>query len=379
MRKTKTLRTNWLIAAAAATLGVAPVIAAPPDANNNTNTGQGVAGNSNLNNGAPNATGNTPTNPGVTDANTNANGNNNTNTGQGVAGNSDPNNAANTPSTPGMANTNVSTNGNTNMDNGIPRSEQSLTFALPAGIRQTDVTSASGIKSGLVKMTDSAVTKGSFNNFLAELSVQDREKAREYKNPDQSRLDSSIQRIQSAWQAKYNRSIDISDKNLVFNDRFTIIQGKVEDPNLALANWPVAACSRAQQSSDISVNSNVSSVNGNTATPYTGSTDQQKEIDDAKLTKGRDVALVRIPAGDGLPEMTVSMIFHYPLFWRVDAPKDRTGEQIYNDLASQLDWIAGHTEQWPSNVDDAYRMVARHAAAALYGVGPTSASADIGH
>jgi hypothetical protein len=347
MRKTKTWRTNWLIAAAAATFGVVPVIAAPPDANNNSNTGQGVAGNSNLINGAPNAT-------------------------------ASPS-ATNPPVTPPVSDMNTSTNGNINIDNGIPRSDKAYNLALPAGFQQTEVTSASGIKSGLVKMADLAVTKGDFSSFLADLSVQDRQKAGGF-NPDQSRLDSSIDRIQQAWKAKYNQSMDISDTNLVFNDQFTIIQGKVDDAGLAMANWPIAACNREQRASDISVNGNVSSVNGNNAAPYASSTDQQKAIDDdMKLTKGRDVALVRFPAGDGLPEMTVSMTFHNPLSWRVDVPRDRTCEQIYNDLGTQLDWMASHTEQWPASVDDAYRMVARHAAAALYGVGPTSATADIGH
>jgi hypothetical protein len=275
-------------------------------------------------------------------------------------------------------NNNVSTNGNTNVDNGIPRSDKTYNLALPAGFQQTEVTSASAIKSGLVKMTDRAVARGDFSSFLADLSMQGRQKTGEF-NPDQSRLDSSIDRIQQSWKARYNQTMDISDTNLVFNGQFTIIQGKVDDASVAMANWP-AACNREQRAADISVSGNVSSVNGNNAAPYASATDQQKAIDDdMKLTKGRDVALVRFPAGDGLPEMTVSMNSRSPLSWRVDVPRDRTSEQIYNDLGTQLDWMASHTDQWPASADDAYRMVARHAAAAIYGVGPTSASADIGH
>jgi hypothetical protein len=224
---------------------------------------------------------------------------------------------------------------------------------LPDGFTQTDLTDASGIKTGLVKLTERAVTKGDFNSLLAELALQDRERAREFKNPDQAKLDNEIDRIQAAWKSKYNEEFSINDKNLIFDDSYQIIQGKVSDPNTAINNWPVNA-------------GQPQAVGAADRNPTGG--DVQRQITDAKLTKGRDVAVVRFPAVAGTREMTVSMIFHYPLFWRLDVPNDRTGEVIYNDLLGHLKYLADHSAQWPDDKLVAYRVVAHHAAAALYGL-----------
>jgi len=204
-----------------------------------------------------------------------------------------------------------------------------------------------------MKITERAVTKGDFNALLGELSRQDRERAREYKDVDQAKLDGVIDRIQTAWKNKYNQDFEVSDKNLIFNDQFAIMQGQVDNPSVAIDYWPVPAMA----------NQAAAAADRNPTL-----TDEQKQISEAKLTKGRDVAIVRFPAGQGMPEMNVSMIFHYVDFWRVDVPNDRSGEQLYNDLLTHLNYMADHQDQWPSDVNDGYRMVARHAAAALYGV-----------
>jgi len=57
-----------------------------------------------------------------------------------------------------------------------------------------------------------------------------------------------------------------------------------------------------------------------------------------------------------------------PMFYRVDIPNDRTGEQIYNDTLTQLTYIGDHSNEWPADVNDGYRMLAQHAVAAVYGV-----------
>jgi hypothetical protein len=236
-----------------------------------------------------------------------------------------------------------------------PAAEVAAPLTLPAGFTQKNVDAQSGVKSGLVKLTERAVTKGGFNGFLAELSSQDKSRAREFKGADQSKLDDVIGQIQSAWKAKYGHDFSIDDKNLIFNDTYSIVQGQVSDPEVAINNWPVATQSgQAVTAGDRS--------NANT---------QKKEVNDSKLTKGTDVAIIRLPGDEACPEIDVSML-HQMLFWRVDVPNDRSGEQIYTDLLSRLNWIQDHQDKWPSDVNDAYRLVARNVAAAVYGI-PTNA------
>ena len=231
-------------------------------------------------------------------------------------------------------------------------------MALPAGFEITGENADSGVKSALVKLTERSVAKGDFHSFLRELTKQDKERAREYKGADQAKLDAIVEQIQKQWKAKYNEDFSISDKNLVFDQRFAIVPGKVTDPAVALNNWPVPA---------------VMTENAVTAGSHSDAKTEKKEEKAADLTMGREVALVRFPASHALPEMNVSMIRYMLGFWHIDVPNDRSGEEIYNDLTTHFTYIRDHEAQWPSTVGDGYRMMAHHAVAALYGV-PTSES-----
>lgn len=225
-------------------------------------------------------------------------------------------------------------------------------LALPPGFVAKNINAESGVKTGLVKLTERAVTKNDFNSFLAELAKQDKERAREFKGADQDRLNGIIDQIQKQWKAKYGQDFAISDKNLVFDRQFAIVQGEVSDPAVAINNWPVAPVAGEAV----------------TAANRSNAGNEGKEERAAKLTKDRDVAIVAFPASHKLPEINVSMIHQLPAFWRVDLPNDRTGEQIFNDLAAHLTYMRDHESQWPASTADAYRMVAHHAVAALYGV-----------
>src|SRR5262249_18406621 len=135
------------------------------------------------------------------------------------------------------------------------------------------------------------------------------------------------------------------------------------DPALAVANWPVPAVfGEAMKASE-------------TQRPAANPDDQKgmdKMAKEEKLTKGRDVALVRFPAHDNLPDMTASMLHQFPDAWKFDIPDDRTGEQLYNDLLTQLTWLGDHSANWPAGEDEAYRTFANHVVAAIYGVKPVA-------
>jgi hypothetical protein len=233
---------------------------------------------------------------------------------------------------------------------------------LPAGFISKDEDAAGGVKSTLVSLTNRAVSKDSYNSFfgsfLSDLAARDKARAQEFTGVNQDQLNATITQIQDAWRSKYNQDFDVSDKNLVFNDQFAIVQGEVSDPATAAASlWPVPA------NYSPAINASASSA--------------QQDCNRKELTQGRPVAIICFPAGDYLPAIRVSMLHQALTGWYVDLPVDRTGEQIYNDLSAQLSYIASHEDQWPSDVTDGYRMVAHHVVAALYGVSAqTGASAS---
>jgi hypothetical protein len=130
------------------------------------------------------------------------------------------------------------------------------------------------------------------------------------------------------------------------------MHGEVTDPAAALSNWPLPAT--ADQAATVGSHSNAA--------------DEKKEEKDAKLTKGRKVAVARFIGEKNAPELTVSMLHELPMFYRVDLPNDRTGEQIYNDLTAHLTRLRDNQDHWPSTVLDAQRVVTRCAVEAVYGV-----------
>lgn len=226
-------------------------------------------------------------------------------------------------------------------------------LAFPAGFVNKELHETTDISSELAGLTTDALTKNHFDNFIGNLAKQDKTRIGDFKNRDVTELNGRIEQIRAAWKAKYGKDFDVDRKN-AFDGRFAILQGEISDPDLALNTWPVAAtlaqpvkASNTQMPADKSVK------------------DAEK---DAKLDKGRNVALVRVPAGHGLPEITVSMIHELPDQWRVDVPNDRTGQQIYDSLKAELTYIGDHMDQLPADVNDAYRMVNHAALAALYGV-----------
>jgi hypothetical protein len=89
---------------------------------------------------------------------------------------------------------------------------QARPLALPAGFEAKDIRSDGEVKTGLAKLAERAVSKGDFNKMLAELSTQDKERAREFKGVDQAKLDGIIDDIQKQWKAKYGEDLKITDK-----------------------------------------------------------------------------------------------------------------------------------------------------------------------
>jgi len=229
-------------------------------------------------------------------------------------------------------------------------------LSLPAGFEEKDVGAVDGVKSGLAKLTNRFVTKGDFDKMLAELSTQDKDRAREFKGVDQTKLDGRIEQIRQAWKTKYGHDFDLSDEKTVFDNRYAIVQGEVSDPSVALGGWPVAITADA-----VTAGSRQSPADASDKTV-------KNEVDAAKLDKGRDVALIRLPGSGDRTAITASMIHELPMFYRVDLPNSRTGEQIYNDVLNHLTYLGDHLDQWPANETDAYRAFAYHAVAAVYGL-----------
>jgi len=225
---------------------------------------------------------------------------------------------------------------------------------LPAGIQPKDLKEDKDIKKALSRTTNDAVDHNHFDNLISNFVDQDRDRMKDNKNMDVTKLNEVIGVIRREWKAKYNEDFDITrkERGAVFNDQFVILQGEVVDPNLAMANWPVPVTAElgAKPAADQG---------------HAQPTDKKSEVN---LEKGRNVALVRFPDSHGLSALKLSLIHELPDRWRLDVPNNISGQQIHDNLLTQLTWVNDHKDKWPADVDDAYRMVAHHVFMALYDV-----------
>jgi hypothetical protein len=223
---------------------------------------------------------------------------------------------------------------------------------LPDGFVAKDEDAAAGVNTTLVQLTQRALTKDSYNSFfggfLADLASRDKASAREFKGVDQKHLNDLIGQLQTEWRAKYNQDFGITNTDLAFYSQYPIVQGEVSDASAAANSWSAVA------TADQAVVAGVNSV--------------QQQRNTKELTKGRAVAIIRIPGGEGLPDLNVSMLHQALSGWYVDLPADRSGEQIYNDLSAHLTYITTHQDKWPDSINGGYQMVARSVVGALYGV-----------
>ena len=72
------------------------------------------------------------------------------------------------------------------------------------------------------------------------------------------------------------------------------------------------------------------------------------------------MATVIIPAGHGLPQITVPLIHELPDSWRIDIPDSLDAATLQANLQKQLKMAQDQKAQWPADANEAYLNVAHH-------------------
>ena len=88
---------------------------------------------------------------------------------------------------------------------------------------------------------------------------------------------------------------------------------------------------------------------------------------------GRDIATVAIlPATSAAAsdaamskELDVPMIHELPSSWRIDVPDNVDGQMLENHLLNCLTKFDENKANWPSDVNEAYRLATRHVMGAI--------------
>jgi len=208
----------------------------------------------------------------------------------------------------------------------------------------------------LGQVTNAALTKGGFNDVIERFNDADRNRLGSYAKDKNNKekldvLDGRIAQFQKDWKAKYGNDFKIHKDDVVFgNPMFTVAQGEIgKDAQLAGEKLPPAQ--------------NVNKDNLGKPTDAAGNT-----VADKNLDKGRNVAYVTVSASHGLPELKVPLIHELPDVWKIDVPDNVDGAKLYDNLLKHLTMANEHKDQWPADVNDAYRAVAHHVLMAVLDV-----------
>jgi len=211
---------------------------------------------------------------------------------------------------------------------------------------------AKDIRGMLKDATEAGVKKNGFDNLVRRFVDADRDRIsksdKSVTKDDWNKLNGRIEQFHKDWKAKYNQDFDIDHPEMVFNDTFRIIQGKIGDAQPAGAR----------------MGDNTAGNTGNMdkSAPDTTPGPQSDKVagGDVNREPGRKVAKVTFPASHGLPMLYIPLIREVPDAWKIDVPDSVDARKLYDNLLNHVTMIDEHKDQWPSDVNDAYRLVSHH-------------------
>jgi hypothetical protein len=294
----------------------------------------------------------------------------------------------------------------------------------PAGIQATKNDDSEDIRDVLGQVAEASLTKDGFDDIVERFVDADRNRIGPWvkdKSRNWTTLNGRVAQFQADWKAKYGQEFDVNHK-LAFGEGFkgfTIAQGEIVDPVL-LSNWPVPQSNlgggnlndrtlprtdvKIDQKVDVKNDGKIDGLNreGKVDVKNDGKIDGldragdkvaagldkagdkiAKGADkagenlnelgkpsdkpaDRNLDKGRNVAVVSFPESHGMPELYVSLIHEMPDNWKIDVPDNVDGQKLNDNLCNHLTMFAQHKDQWPTDVNEAYRMAAHHVMMAIY-------------
>ncbi len=223
--------------------------------------------------------------------------------------------------------------------------------ALPRGAKfDTDVSAADDIRETLAEATEAAFTKGGLNDIVERFVDRDRNRLEKAGQMKDETLDGRIAQLQKAWKDKYGQEFDIKEARVYTNLGFA--QGEITDAATFANQWPVDPTPMKE---------------GEGAQPAGGKVLTDQIQDQGNIENGREIAVVRMPAEFGLPELRASFIDE-AFGWKINVPNNLSAEQLHANVLKHLTYMGENMDKWPADVNDAYRAATHHVLMAVYGV-----------
>lgn len=220
----------------------------------------------------------------------------------------------------------------------------------PQGIRaqaDADVENArNDIRETIEEFTQAAFTRGGFDDMVERLVDQDRNRIGDLDDNLNQTLDAHIQTFLRNWETKYDSEFDIDDDQFLRGMAVTV--GEVEDPQMAMRHWPVAPTGDVRE-----------------AAPAAAAVDENnRELGQANLEEGRDVAIATVRGKDG-KTLHVSLI-NEAGGWKIDLPNNISAEQLHQRTSKVLQALNEDPSKLPASESEAYDMLSHKLLSSIY-------------
>lgn len=183
----------------------------------------------------------------------------------------------------------------------------------------------------LTATVEAAVSKDGLGDVVDTFTKADRDRIGKLDKSSWADYNMAVDKFRADWKAKYNEDFKISDKEqLVF----------AAPVKMEMGGGPGEA-RMASDKIDATLNGKDKSVNNMTT--------------------------VMFPASGGAPAVKVSVQNEGTVMnsYKIDVPDTLEGNKLRDNLAKHIGEVDGMKDQWPSDKNEAYRIVSQHILAAI--------------
>jgi hypothetical protein len=192
-----------------------------------------------------------------------------------------------------------------------------------------------GTRDTLTNAVEDALTHNDFDKLIGEFTKADRDRIGKVDKDSLADLNQLIGQFRNDWKAKYNQDFKLSDKEqVVFGTPVAIQVGEAAEARLAAASAPPANTNAAANGKDAANN----------------------------------VTTATFPAvGANAPAVSVTLRNEGTVMkdYKIDVPDTLDGSKLKSNLMTHIQHIEGMKDQWPSDVNEAGRIVSQHILAAI--------------
>jgi hypothetical protein len=233
-------------------------------------------------------------------------------------------------------------------------------------------TQANNIRGTISAATEAAMTRGQLRSVAQRLTSSDEARLHEFVRQDHPQLDQLIERLQQAWQQRYNEQFSIGDRAAAYPAQIVQIRLGVTEEALAgrrggdrdelqrlgqdLTSTPQLG---DRQAPGARIEGQVGGIEGR-AEVGGPAVDEERARPAAGGQAGRqsNVVTVIFPASNELPEVHVPLINEGGITdaWRIDIPLHVDGQKVHDNLVRYMNESLQRQEQWPQDVNEGYRV-----------------------